>query len=184
MGFSMSDSYAKLFTSITESTIWQEPASTRLVWITMLALKRRDGIVYASVPGLASRANVPLADAETALACLLGPDPYSRTKEHEGRRIEPVDGGWLVLNAAKFDKIRSVEERREYMRKLMADKRALANVSKVSPNSSSSITNSKELLGKPKKKPATRKGLSDADRKRNQKKVEELLDGIGVKVSG
>lgn len=113
----------------------------------MLALKRRDGVVYASVPGLASRANVPLADTQAALKCFMTPDPFSRTKEHEGRRIEEVDGGWLVLNASKFDKIRSIEERREYMKNFMADKRAaekLAIVSNVSPNSSSSTTSSKE----------------------------------------
>ena len=144
----MSEPYSKLFASITESTIWRESPSTRLVWITMLALKRRDGVVYASIPGLASRANVSNEETEQALACLLSPDPYSRTKEYEGRRIEETDGGWKVLNAKKFDAIRSADERRDYMRKLMAEKRererVLADVSNVSPTSSITNTNTKE----------------------------------------
>ena len=120
----MSDTYTKLFGSITASTIWQEPAPTRLVWITMLAMSDKSGCVYASVPGLAHIANVSLPDTETALTTLLSPDKYSRTPSHEGRRIEPIDGGWRLLNHAKFRAVRSAEERREYMRDYMRDKRA------------------------------------------------------------
>lgn len=120
----MSDTYTKLFSSITASTIWQEPAATRLVWITMLAMCDKGGAVYASVPGLAHIANVSLPDCETALTTLLSPDKYSRTPSFEGRRIEPIDGGWQLLNHAKFRAVRSAEERREYMRDYMRDKRA------------------------------------------------------------
>ncbi len=148
----MSDAYTKLFSSITTSTIWMEPAGTRLVWITMLALKRRDQCVYASVPGLADAAKVTRKECDAALRTFLAPDPDSRTKDHDGRRIEEIDGGWIILNGDKFDTIRSTEERREYMREYMREKRAnekllaesLANVAKVSPSSTSSSTNSKE----------------------------------------
>jgi len=33
---------------------------------------------------------------------LKSPDPYSRTKQDEGRRIKEVEGGWLVLNHKKY----------------------------------------------------------------------------------
>ena len=85
--------FVKLFGSILDSTVWQEPATTRVVWITMLAMTDESGFVAASVPGLAHRAGVTLEECETALAAFLRPDPYSRTKEHEGRRIEADDGG-------------------------------------------------------------------------------------------
>jgi hypothetical protein len=120
----MSDTYTKLFASITASTIWQAPASARLTWITMLAMAHKDGSVYASVPGLAHLANVPLADVEAALEYFKAPDKYSRTKDYEGRRIEEIDGGWRLLNHAKFREIRSAAERADYMRKHMRDKRA------------------------------------------------------------
>lgn len=119
----MTDTYVKLFGSITASTIWQEPAATRLVWITMLAMSDKSGCVYASVPGLAHIANVSLQETELALQTLLSPDKYSRTPDKEGRRIEPIDGGWKLLNHAKFRSMRSAEERREYMREYMREKR-------------------------------------------------------------
>lgn len=115
----MSDSYTKLFSSITESTIWGEPAGTRLVWITMLAKCNRKGEFFGAIPGLARLANVTLAECESALETLLAPDRWSRTPDFEGRRIEAIDGGWRILNHAKFDRLRSnIEaEERELERK-------------------------------------------------------------------
>lgn len=123
----------------------------------MLAMKRKDGIVYGSIPGLARQANVTLEECEVALKAFLHPDPYSRTKEHEGRRIEEVDGGWLVLNAAKFDAMRSAEERRDYMRDYQRKRRAVNfdvnNVSDV--NRSNPNSNSTNSISKDQKKRAT-----------------------------
>jgi hypothetical protein len=90
--------FTKLFSSIVLSSIWSEDDKTRLVWITLLALSNADGYVSASLPGLASTARVSIPDCECALQKLAAPDPYSRNKDHEGRRIEAVDGGWLILN--------------------------------------------------------------------------------------
>lgn len=121
----MSDAYTKLFSSITESTIWGEPAGTRLVWITMLAKCNRHGEVYGSVPGLARLANVSLDECDEAIQTLLSPDKWSRTPDNEGRRIAPIDGGWRILNHAKFDRLRSeIEaEERERERKREWDRR-------------------------------------------------------------
>jgi hypothetical protein len=112
----MSDTYTKLFSSITASTVWQEPAGTRLVWITMLAMADKAGCVWASVPGLARIANVTLDETVDAIATLTAPDKWSRTPDNEGRRIEAIDGGWRLLNHAKYRAIRSAEERAEYKR--------------------------------------------------------------------
>lgn len=108
--------FTKLSACLLDSTIWREDDKTRILWITMLAMAGREGIVEASIPGLADRARITVAEAETALAKLLAPDPYSRTKEYDGRRIEEVDGGWLLLNHAKYREALSTEERREYQR--------------------------------------------------------------------
>ncbi len=94
--------FTKLFNSILDSTVWSLPGDTRLVWITMLASADMHGVVEASIPGLARRAAVALEACEVALATLLAPDKYSRTPDHEGRRIEAVDGGWRLLNHAKY----------------------------------------------------------------------------------
>ena len=112
----MSDNYTKLFSSITESTVWGEPYGTRLVWIAFLAKCNKHGEVYAAVPGVARMANVTLEEADTAITALLSPDKWSRTPDNEGRRIEAIDGGWRILNHSKFDAIRGAEERAAYKR--------------------------------------------------------------------
>ena len=112
----MSDTYTKLFRSIAASTIVSEPLATRWLWVTMLSQADKAGKVYAAVPGLARMANISLEECEAGLACFLAPDRYSRTAENEGRRIEPFDGGWRLLNHAKYDAMRSEAERREYKR--------------------------------------------------------------------
>jgi hypothetical protein len=94
--------FAKLFASITESSVWVEPDFVLRVWIAMLARSDADGIVEGSIPGFASLCRVPIEQMEEAIKRLSGPDPYSRSKEHEGRRIECFDGGWRVLNYPKY----------------------------------------------------------------------------------
>jgi len=90
--------YSKLFSSILTSSVWCEDNATRITWITMLALCDARGVVEGSIPGLANQAQLSIEDTEKAVAKLLAPDPYSRTPEHEGRRIEPIRGGWIILN--------------------------------------------------------------------------------------
>jgi hypothetical protein len=112
----VSEGFAKLFSSILRSSVWQEPASTRLVWITLLAMSDRDGYVGASIPGVATAAGVTLQEAETAINTFLAPDRYSRSKEHEGRRIVEADRGWQLLNYARFRDMRDSEARKAWDR--------------------------------------------------------------------
>ena len=120
----MVDGYTKLFSSITDSSVWQEEDHVRLLWITMLAMADARGYVGASVPGLAARARITLEQCEEALAKFLAPDPYSRSEKHEGRRIEKVDRGWILLNYARFREMRNVAETRERQREWARRKRA------------------------------------------------------------
>ena len=130
--------YTKLFGSILDSTVWQTPGHVRLVWITMLAMADRDGVVEASVPGLAIRAGVERLQADQALALLMAPDPDSRNPAHDGRRVEKVDGGWRLLNYAAYLHKLSADDRREKeaarKRRYRADKAGQsANVPLVPP---------------------------------------------------
>lgn len=135
-------SYTKLFSSIVTSTIWREDDKTRIVWITLLALKNRHGQVAGSVPGLAAMANVCVADCELALAKLASPDGYSRSKEFEGRRIEATDGGWTILNHAKYRECMSVDERRAYQAEWQKGYRQRKKAAK----SSTALTNSVDTV--------------------------------------
>ncbi len=105
--------YVKVFDSIIHSTIWQEGLHIKVVWVTMLAMADPYGSVQASVPGLAKAAGVTLTQCEDALALLLAPDPYSRSKEADGRRIEVISGGWELINYNRYRKLKSIEQERE-----------------------------------------------------------------------
>lgn len=104
--------YAKLFSDIVHSTVWREDVHTKIVWITMLAMADKHGLVMASIPGLADAARVDLNKCLEALKILSEPDEHSRTKDYEGRRISEIDGGWLLLNYEKFRKRKDDEEQR------------------------------------------------------------------------
>jgi hypothetical protein len=119
----MQKGFTKLFNSIITSTIWCEDDKTRIVWITMLALCDRYGDISASIPGLAKVANVSIEATKRALANLMRPDPYSRTKEHEGRRVGEIDGGWHVFNYPKYRDMLNAEERKEYKAKKEQERR-------------------------------------------------------------
>jgi hypothetical protein len=115
--------FTKIFESLLDSTVWQESKETRLVWIAMLLMKNRLHVVEASVPGLAKRAGVTVQECEAALATLRAPDPYSRTKDFEGRRIEDVPGGWKVLNGEIYRQKMSPDERKAYQAAYMREYR-------------------------------------------------------------
>lgn len=116
----MSGGYTKLFSSIVTSTIWCEDYPTRLVWVAMLAMADARGKVDGSIPGFARIANVTCAEMEKAIATFLSPDPHSRTPDHDGRRIEIVPGGWLILNYAAYRESRDPDIRREQNRQAQA----------------------------------------------------------------
>ena len=162
------NTYAPLDSGILLSSVWSESPEIRCVWITMLAMKDKDGIVHASIPGLAHMARVSLEVTEQAVAKFLNADPYSRTKEHDGRRIEPVDGGWLVLNHTKYRNkysnspgaIRARKYRENHKDKSVTKRyesvtRNVTDVTPVSVSGSGSILNLQEgeSEGKPAEKP-------------------------------
>lgn len=104
--------FAKIFGSILDSSIWDEPAHTRLVWVTMLAMADGNGHVAAAVPGLARRARVTVEQCVDALATLSSPDRYDRSGVDEGRRIRSVQGGWDIINHRHYREAQSPGARR------------------------------------------------------------------------
>jgi len=108
--------YVKLFSDILQSSIWAEDPETCKVWITLLALADRHGLVRATAPGVANAARVELDKTRQALELFEAPDPDSRTPDNEGRRIKRVDGGYVILNYTKYRELYSEEMRREQSR--------------------------------------------------------------------
>jgi len=112
--------FTKLFGQIVNSSIWDENHVTRIVWVTMLALAGPDGVVRAAIPGLANASRVTLEECEAALDKFQQPDKYSRSQEHDGRRIQRVEGGFLLLNYQRYRNELDQERRREYKRNKQA----------------------------------------------------------------
>lgn len=129
--------YTKLFNSILASTIWREDDKTRIVWITLLAMSDKNGVAEGSVPGLADFARVSVDDCRAALCKLSAPDPDSRSTDFQGSRIKAVDGGWQILNHAKYRAKMGADERREYLRKKQAEHRQRVNTLSTGVNNCS-----------------------------------------------
>ena len=87
-----------MWAKMLDSSVWQTTKEVRLLWVTMLLMKDREGIVRAAIPGLAHRAVLTLEECEGALKILSDPDPYSTTATGEGRRIIKIAGGWQIVN--------------------------------------------------------------------------------------
>lgn len=94
--------FAKLDDSILDSSVWTYDSDTRVVWITLLAMKRRHGIVKASVSGIAHRARLPVDVVQKALDVFMAPDPDDKSGVDEGRRVRKIAGGFLVVNHDKW----------------------------------------------------------------------------------
>jgi hypothetical protein len=105
--------YTKLFHSILDSSVWSLPDGVRIVWITLLSMADLRGEIRASLPGIAHRARVSIEVVREALSEFLGPDEYSTSPEHEGRRIEAIEGGWRLLNWERYRYLESDDDRRE-----------------------------------------------------------------------
>ena len=117
--------YVKLFSQILDSSIWLETGDTRIVWITLLAAMDVDGFArFATVENLARRANVSTDACQIAVNVLESPDPNSSDDANEGRRIERVPGGWLVLNCSKYRELERELNRRERVKGYVAKHRA------------------------------------------------------------
>lgn len=115
--------FTKLFSRILTSSIWSESNEVRIVWITLLAATGPDGIARCTLPGLARLAHLDLPETEKAVAVLSSPDKYSRTVEHEGRRIREEraeDGsliGWFVYNYSKHRAVDATAAERQRRRR-------------------------------------------------------------------
>ena len=126
--------YNKLFTKILDSSIWLEPNPTRIVWLTFVAVMDETGFAqFASVANVARRAIVTLDEARAAIHTLESPDPDSSDPDNDGRRIERVPGGWIVINAGKYRALVTRAVIQEQTRQRVARHRAKARLPDATP---------------------------------------------------
>jgi hypothetical protein len=107
------NTWTPLFSKIVDSSIWAEADHICKIFITMLALKDADQVVRYNAFALAQRSHKTEKEVLEALRVLSSPDKKRlEPQPFEGRRIEKVDGGWLILNGQVYsDMMRSLNRR-------------------------------------------------------------------------
>jgi len=121
--------YVKLFNQIFDSSI-AEDCDARHIFMDLLILADQEGRVDMTTEAIARRINVPLERLQSAINTLSAPDPMSRSKDYEGRRLIPLDPerpwGWLCVNYCSYKGLRDEDARREYQKEWVKKKRASA----------------------------------------------------------
>jgi hypothetical protein len=126
--------FAKIFDSIYEGTLgehWQ----ALVTFQQMLILCTADGVLDKTPSYISRTTGIPLEIITAGVAFLELPDPRSRSRAMEGRRIvrldESRDWGWFIVNHEDYRRRISREEKREADRTRIAGIRAQARQSKL-----------------------------------------------------
>jgi hypothetical protein len=109
--------FGKFFASTFSGSMYGAGAAVFAVWGYIIANAGRDSLVELNPAMLANTLGCPLSDVSAAIEYLSSPDPGSRSKADEGRRI--VREGqfqYRVVNHATYRSIRCDEDRKEYNR--------------------------------------------------------------------
>jgi len=123
--------FGKVFASMYDGTLaTRGPWQALVTFQQFIVLADRTGIVDMTADAIARRTTIPIDIIKIGIAALEQIDSESRSPELDGRRIARLsdnrDWGWQIVNYEKYRKIRSEDERRDYMAKLMRERRAEA----------------------------------------------------------
>ena len=125
--------FAKVFGQIFDSSISTDYV-TRHVFIDILILADKDGVVDMTPEAISRRTNVPIEIVESAIEKLCQPDPRSRSYKEDGRRLslldEHRDWGWQIVNYQHYREMKDEEGRRAYFREYARERRAKQKVVK------------------------------------------------------
>lgn len=111
------NTWAPLFSRIVDSSLWLEPDYVVKVFLTMMAKKDADQVVRGSAFNIAQWAKKTEQETLDALRILSAPDTRRlEPQPYEGRRIEKVDDGWLILNGQFYEEMMRKANRKEYQR--------------------------------------------------------------------
>jgi len=95
--------YTPLDSNFIFSTIVSEGPDVVATWVLLLASKDKFHESELQAPAVAKLLGIPVDRADAAFACLLAPDPRSRHREHDGRRIiRQASGTWLIVTGDKY----------------------------------------------------------------------------------
>jgi len=118
--------WSPLFAKIVESSLWSESDLVCKIFITLLAKKDCNQTVQASAYTIGQWAHKSEAEALQALKILSEPDRHRiEPQPYEGRRIQKIAGGWLILNGQMYEDLMRKISRRIYKAKKEREYRAM-----------------------------------------------------------
>jgi DNA-binding Lrp family transcriptional regulator len=113
-------------------------ADTFAVWTYLLANADREGCLEINPRIIAASIGMSAESVSAVVDKLQQPDPASRSKKEDGRRITRV-GEFLyeIVNYKTYRDIQTSQHRNDYMKKYMADKRILEKAKNLIKNEDS-----------------------------------------------
>jgi hypothetical protein len=116
--------YGKLFASTYTGSLYGAGPDLFALWGYVVA-NSSGGQVELNPVALAPMLGMPVERVEAVIAALCAPDPRSRSKAEDGRRlIREGQFAYRVVNAALYRSIRNEDDRREYNREKQREHRA------------------------------------------------------------
>jgi hypothetical protein len=121
--------YSKIFASMYDGTLrTRSPWEATVTLQQLLILSDSHGQVDMTPEAIALRTGIPLEIIRKGIVALEVPDPDSRLPNEEGRRIVRIDPrrdwGWKIVNFIHYRDLKSENDRREYQKNLMRERRA------------------------------------------------------------
>lgn len=158
--------YVKVFSQILESSI-AEDYEQRHLFMDLLVLADREGVVDMTHEAISRRLNVPIEFVCENIDKLAEPDPMSRNSSDDGRRITLLDDhrnwGWQIVNYGFYRDMKDMESLRAIWRE---DKRK-SRAAKC-PQLSSDVSDSPKVSNGVSKSPLSESysySVSDAEEK-------------------
>jgi hypothetical protein len=135
--------YGKLFESTFTGSMYGAGPVVFAVWSYIIAHTNSDSRVELNPAALAHTLGVKdVKEVHSALAKLASPDPDSRSKTSEGRRIvKEGEYQYLVVNHGIYRAIKTAEQRKEYNRLKKRESRKNAKAAAVAKEMSNSSVN-------------------------------------------
>ena len=132
--------FAKIFEQIFDSSIADDYV-VRHVFMDLLVLADRDGVVDMTLQAISRRTNVPVEIVTHCVELLASPDNRSRSDLEGGARIVLLDShrdwGWQIVNYDHYRQIRDEESRKAYFRDYKRSYRSKKTPESPTPSNSS-----------------------------------------------
>lgn len=97
--------YTPLYDTMLSGTLYGRWPHTG-IWACLLSRASREGVIDEVPASLAAAIGIPVEVLHQCIQDFMQPDPGSRTKDHDGRRLTLIDPnrdwGWIVLNHGRY----------------------------------------------------------------------------------